>query len=180
MPNSVLEIFGGGIQINNIPVDALQRIDVYKGVMPVDVGTDALGGGINLVPNESFKENLRASYSVGSFNTHRVTLNASKEVTPKLSATFFSYANYSDNDFLMKNVRNLSEVTLPNGLIALQENQIDRVLRSSQRIFYRLNFSTSDLVLDHLRAKDLKILFHFMDIDFVLEFGFNALCYSWI
>ncbi|MEM6319142.1 MAG: carboxypeptidase-like regulatory domain-containing protein [Bacteroidota bacterium] len=43
-----LELFGGSIQLNNIPVNAIQRVDVYKGVMPVDVGTDALAGGINV------------------------------------------------------------------------------------------------------------------------------------
>ncbi|MEM1327756.1 MAG: TonB-dependent receptor plug domain-containing protein [Bacteroidota bacterium] len=65
-----LQVFGGGVQINNIPVDALERMDVYKGVMPIDVGTDALGGGINLVPFRSFNEYLRTSYTIGSFNTH--------------------------------------------------------------------------------------------------------------
>ena len=72
-----LEVYGGGIQVNNIPVDALERMDVYKGVMPVDIGTDALGGGINLVPKKLNEKFLNTSYTVGSFNTHRFTLGIS-------------------------------------------------------------------------------------------------------
>lgn len=38
--------------MNNIPVNFADRIEVYKGVVPVGFGTDAIGGVINIVTNK--------------------------------------------------------------------------------------------------------------------------------
>ena len=63
---------GSSFGLNNIPVSFAKRIEVYKGVVPVGFGTDALGGVINIVtekqPRRWFAD---ASYSYGSFNTHK-------------------------------------------------------------------------------------------------------------
>ena len=118
-----LEVFGGGLQINTIPVDALDRIDVYKGVMPIDIGTDALGGGINIIPANKDYENLNASYTFGSFNTHRVTLNATKNFSEELSISTLSFFNYSDNDYKMRNIPSATERTL-NGSVVAGENEV--------------------------------------------------------
>ncbi len=120
-----LEVFGGGVQINNIPVDVLRRMDVYKGVMPIDVGTDALGGGINLVPFHSYKEYFRTSYTFGSFNTHRLTAGGLKNLSDRVSISGNSFLNYSDNDFNMRNIQVLTERTLENGTPVYEESTTD-------------------------------------------------------
>lgn len=62
---------GSSFGLNNIPVNFAERIEIYKGVVPVGFGTDAIGGVINVVTNKSRKPFwLDASYSYGSFNTH--------------------------------------------------------------------------------------------------------------
>jgi len=94
-----LELLGGGIQLNNIPVNAIERVDVYKGVMPVDVGTDALAGGINVITKQVDYDYLDASYQFGSFNTHVGTLNASKKLGKHLMFSFSGFYNYSDNNY---------------------------------------------------------------------------------
>ena len=38
-----MEHFGSSFQINNIPVGLADRIEVYKGVVPINLGADALG-----------------------------------------------------------------------------------------------------------------------------------------
>jgi hypothetical protein len=43
---------GSSFSINNIPVNFAERIEVYKGVVPVGFGTDAIGGVINIVTNK--------------------------------------------------------------------------------------------------------------------------------
>lgn len=106
-----MELLGGGIQINNLPVNAISRIDVYKGVMPVDVGTDALAGGINVVPKLVETDFLDASYQVGSFKTHIGTLSATKVLGNNWFASFSGFYNFSDNDY-ENNVRNLIVETL--------------------------------------------------------------------
>ncbi|MEO1009665.1 MAG: TonB-dependent receptor [Bacteroidota bacterium] len=121
-----LQVYGSGIQLNNIPVDALERIDAYKGVMPVDIGTDALGGGINLVPVEQYGDALRASYSVGSFNTHRITLNGNRNFNDKTSLSVVSFFNYSDNDYEMRNIPNVVENIQDDGtVLGVSEEIID-------------------------------------------------------
>jgi len=100
-----VELFGGGVQLNNLPVNAVERIDVYKGIMPVDVGTDALGGGINVITRKVDFDFLDASYQLGSFNSHRVTINGAKKIGDNVIASLSSFYNYSDNDYYIKAVQ---------------------------------------------------------------------------
>ena len=67
---------GSSFGLNNIPVNFAERIEVYKGVVPVGFGTDAIGGVINIVTNRKRREwFLDAAYSYGSFNTHKSHVN---------------------------------------------------------------------------------------------------------
>lgn len=97
-----MEGAGSSFQINNIPVSLARQIEVYKGVVPVDFGGDALGGAINIVTNHSSNTYVDASYSFGSFNTHKSNINfgwtSKKGFTIQLNA----YQNYSDNDYKVK------------------------------------------------------------------------------
>lgn len=127
-----LELLGGGIQLNNLPVNAIDRIDVYKGVMPIDIGTDALAGGINVVPKEIDVSYLDASYEIGSFNTHVVALNGAKVSDNGLFIAFNGFFNYSDNDYEMQDIEvHRSElVVFPNGSQAIDiEESIENVTR---------------------------------------------------
>lgn len=128
-----IDVFGGGLQLNTIPIDALDRVDVYKGVMPIAIGTDALGGGINLVPAKKDFDYLRASYTFGSFNTHRFALGANKNLSDKLSVSTLSYFNYSDNNYKMRNTRSVTEQTLPNGSVVAGPEEIIDVERFHDR-----------------------------------------------
>ncbi|UIR55512.1 carboxypeptidase-like regulatory domain-containing protein [Sphingobacterium sp. SRCM116780] len=98
-----IESFGSGMSLNNIPVNIAERIEVYKGVVPAHLGSDALGGAINIVTNRDHKRSLDASYSLGSFNTHRAAISTGYK-NPKngVILNFNSYYNYSNNDYLMK------------------------------------------------------------------------------
>lgn len=57
----------------NVPVNLVERVEVYRGVVPIRFGGDALGGAVNLVSDQSYETQASASYQVGSFGTHRVT-----------------------------------------------------------------------------------------------------------
>jgi len=124
-----INVFGGGLQLNTIPIDALERVDVYKGVTPVAVGTDALGGGINLIPARKAIDYLNASYTFGSFNTHRFTFNGNKQLSERTSVSLLSYFNYSDNDYKMRNIRSITEQTLPNGSVVAGNDEFVDVKR---------------------------------------------------
>lgn len=70
-----MDNFGSSFQLNNIPINLANRIEIYKGVVPVGLGSDALGGAINIITNTYDKTSLDMSYSYGSFNTHRTNVN---------------------------------------------------------------------------------------------------------
>src|SRR5690606_34862698 len=44
-----MEGFGSSFQLNNIPVNLAERVEIYRGVVPVWLGSDAMGGAINIV-----------------------------------------------------------------------------------------------------------------------------------
>lgn len=101
-----MEVMGSSMTLNNIPVNLAERIEVYKGVLPVSLGADALGGAVNLVTNQQVKNYLDASYSFGSFNTHRGAVTG--QITGKktgLIARVSAFYNYSDNDYLMRRIQ---------------------------------------------------------------------------
>ncbi len=70
-----LDLAGYPFGIANLPVNAVERVEIYRGVVPVRFGADALGGAVNVVSDQSYESHLGASYQVGSFGTHRATLD---------------------------------------------------------------------------------------------------------
>ena len=91
---------GNSFGLNNIPVNFADRIEVYKGVVPVGFGTDAIGGVINIVTNKKRRRwFLDASYSYGSFNTHKSYVNFGQTFKNGFTYEINAFQNYSDNDY---------------------------------------------------------------------------------
>lgn len=106
--------YGASFSLNSIPPAMIERIEVYKGVIPAHLSDDALGGAINVILKKAAREMLSASISYGSFNTLQahaagVFRNDKNGLTLKASGFY----NSSDNDYDVwgKFVRNI----LPNG-----------------------------------------------------------------
>jgi len=67
-----LELAGFAFGMTSIPVGLVDRIEVYRGVVPIRFGADALGGAVNLVTPASYAESgAAASGQIGSFGTYR-------------------------------------------------------------------------------------------------------------
>ena len=91
---------GSSFGINNIPVNFADRIEVYRGVVPVGFGADAIGGVINIVtPKRQRRWFLDASYSYGSFNTHKTYVNFGQTLRNGFKYEINAFQNYSDNDY---------------------------------------------------------------------------------
>lgn len=70
-----LELAGYPFGIANVPVNLVERVEVYRGVVPVAFGADALGGAVNLVTDDDVEgTHGSVSYQAGSFGTHRLAL----------------------------------------------------------------------------------------------------------
>lgn len=96
--------FGSAFQINNIPVNIADRIEVYKGVVPIELGSDALGGAINIITKKTANTYVDASYSYGSFNTHKSNINIGTTTRSGLTFSLNAFQNYSDNNYEVKSV----------------------------------------------------------------------------
>ena len=94
------EGLGRSFGLNNIPISYAERIEVYRGVVPVDFATDAIGGVINIVTSQRTRPwYVDASYAAGSFATHRSTLSVGGRLG---KAGFFgveAFQNYSRNNY---------------------------------------------------------------------------------
>ncbi|MEL7120441.1 MAG: TonB-dependent receptor, partial [Bacteroidota bacterium] len=144
-----MEFLYPSLNLGNIPLNNIKRVDVYKGVLPVTIGTDAMGGGINLISDYKPYNSLQASYSIGSFNTHQAGLNFNWAIDEDLVFNFNSSYNYSDNDYEMEAFiwedREVGEVERFNDQYELFFLDAGLVVKNKKFADYmRLGFSFSD------------------------------------
>jgi len=91
--------FGASFSPNSIPPALIERIEVYKGVVPAHLAEDALGGAINIVLKNKTRNSLVTSYSGGSFNTHQWNVTGNYRTKKGLTFTGSAFFNYSDNSY---------------------------------------------------------------------------------
>lgn len=95
-----MEYYGSSYSVSSLPVSLIENMEIYKGVVPVHLGSDALGGAINIRTRMTSGKSLNTSYSVGSFNTHQVALNGGwKDENSGFQIRGSSFYNYSDNNY---------------------------------------------------------------------------------
>lgn len=91
------------INVDDIPVDMIDRIEIYKGIVPTKFGGSALGGAVNIVIKEYPPRYLDASYSIESFNTHKAsTIFKRNLVKSGLEFGGGGFYTYSKNDYTME------------------------------------------------------------------------------
>jgi vitamin B12 transporter len=96
-----LELAGYPQGFANMPWLMLDHVVVYRGVVPIRFGADALGGALNLVSRQPTRGyGGEASYQVGSFGTHRAALSAFQVHKPTGLYTRLSlYVDSTRNDY---------------------------------------------------------------------------------
>ncbi|MEM6962796.1 MAG: TonB-dependent receptor plug domain-containing protein [Myxococcota bacterium] len=90
-----LEFAGYTQGFANIPVNLVESIEVYRGVVPIEFGADALGGALNFVTPRIDGNHAAASYQTGSFNTHRATIDG--QLIDDASGWFARLSGYYDH-----------------------------------------------------------------------------------
>jgi outer membrane cobalamin receptor len=96
-----ISTYGSSFNLNNIPPAMIERIEIYKGVLPAHLSGDFLGGGINVILKKgAVRNNFTAAVSYGSFNTQQADVsgmyrNQKNGFTTRASAFY----TYSDNDY---------------------------------------------------------------------------------
>lgn len=95
-----MDYFGSSLSLNNFSANLIDHIEVYKGVVPIHLASDALGGAINVVTSNRVRSFLDVSYSLGSFGTHVSSINGQYR-NPKNGFTLKlkSFYNQSENNY---------------------------------------------------------------------------------
>lgn len=91
--------YGASFSLNSIPPALIERIEVFKGVVPAYLADDSLGGAINVVLKKGTKNSLNASVSYGSFNTVQSNFNTTFRDKSGFTVKANAFQNYSDNDY---------------------------------------------------------------------------------
>lgn len=98
-----LDYLGESFNLSMLPINMLERVEIYKGVMPTKLGADALGGAVNYVTKSNAKNYLDLSYEHASFNTQRASFNLYRfSDTSKLFYGADAFFNHSDNNYKVK------------------------------------------------------------------------------
>ena len=109
--------YGSSFNLSNIPPAMIERIEVYKGVLPSHLSGDYVGGAINVVmKKDASANNITAALSYGSFNTMQGDLSALYRNEKNGFTTRISgfYTN-TDNSYKMRG--KFSKFTHPGGRV---------------------------------------------------------------
>ncbi|HVW24972.1 MAG TPA: TonB-dependent siderophore myxochelin receptor MxcH [Polyangiaceae bacterium] len=95
-----LAVAGFPFGVADVPVNLVDRVEIYRGVVPVRFGADALGGAVNLVSTDRRGSHADVSYQIGSFGTHRITAGGKYEDEKTgLFARADTFFDYTKNDY---------------------------------------------------------------------------------
>ena len=89
------------IDVDDIPIDFIERVEVYKGIVPAKFGGSSMGGAVNIVIREYPPMYIDASYTIQSFNSHKITTVVKKNRNG-IEFGGGGFYTYSDNSYEMQ------------------------------------------------------------------------------
>lgn len=96
-----ISTYGQSFNLNNIPTSMIERIEVYKGVLPSHLTGDYAGGAINVVLKKDVSQNnINLATSYGSFNTSQSDIGVTfREKKTGLAFRGSAFYTYTDNSY---------------------------------------------------------------------------------
>jgi len=116
-----IELSGFGFGFATVPLNWVERVEVYRGVVPLALGADALGGAIDLVPTPPPRRTSGSlSYAAGAFDTHQLAANGSTYLAASgLALRAAVFYDTSRNDYVVR-------VRVPDALGRLRDANVRR------------------------------------------------------
>lgn len=74
------DIGGNAFSLDDIPIQLVERVEVYKGVVPARFGGDGLGAAVNVVLIETEDGYFDAGYTLGSYGQHQLSVTGVRPV----------------------------------------------------------------------------------------------------
>lgn len=107
-----IALSGFSNNIGTIPVGFMEKINIHKGVVPIEIGSDALGGAIDLRTRSSGTAMGLASYEISSFETHRLLAEVQSPLGEFAYIQVSSFYDETQNNFDIT-----TDDELPNGQV---------------------------------------------------------------
>ena len=92
----------GVANLEDLPLDSIEYIEVYRGFTPADFGAAGIGGAVNLVTRKGLDRRGSLAVSYGSYETYKVTATAAGPAGPAELIVIGSYGR-SRGDFEYEN-----------------------------------------------------------------------------
>jgi vitamin B12 transporter len=93
----------GSLGINDLPLQIIERVEIYKGAVPAWMGGDGLGSAVNIVFRHRDVSYIDATTSYQSYNTINTGLILKKTFDKQgIEAGAGIFTNRSDNDYVME------------------------------------------------------------------------------
>ncbi|MFZ4861922.1 TonB-dependent receptor plug domain-containing protein [Sphingobacterium sp. Mn56C] len=99
-------LLGRGFELQNLSLNLIDRIEIYKGLVPIQFGADALGGVINIVTAQAGKDFISLGYMYGSWNSQEASINSFGHPfkNKKLGVGMDAIYRHADNNYWMDDV----------------------------------------------------------------------------
>lgn len=112
---------GGAVNLGSIDLNQMEKIEVYKGNVPVKFGVSGIGGAINFVTKNAVKKGGRVLGAYGSHNLWEGSFQVGAPVTDSIMFASTFATRHSDNDYEYLN-RNATQYNDEDDYTATREN----------------------------------------------------------
>lgn len=131
---------GGGVDLSQFPVSSIERIEIFRGAVPVQLGQASIGGAVNIITRKNRQgKNGKLELSSGSFGTREVS-GSYGESNLKQQWLLMLNALHSDNNYSMRVDNGTSFNTLDD---RIEDRNNDYVKQYSSTFNWRYQFTNS-------------------------------------
>ncbi len=111
-----IQEFGIGPSLAMLPLQTIKQIEVYKGTVPVHLGSDALGGSIHIISKSEQFDFIEGTQGFSSFNTWQTTVNGRKLLKNNWSIGVNGFYTDTDNNYAISDVQVINESGNPENI----------------------------------------------------------------
>ena len=121
------------VNLADIPMDSVERIEVYRGFTPVRFASSGAASVVNIITRKDTAGEIGASVTYGSFNTAKISLHGGQMIAGGTATQFLTY-RHTDGDFRFRDdtpdpVANPSGKTVTRTRINNDQDSADLTLR---------------------------------------------------
>ena len=155
---------GFGSTVADVPVNLVDRVDLHRGVVPISLGADALGGAVDIrTADPQLGTHGAASMQLGAFGTYRLATAVSHRL-PTLGAyaQVTAFLDYAENNFDV-------DVEVPNPSGQLEPATVPRF----HDAYYGRGTTVEFGILNRQWAKRLSLRGYYAEYDKEIQHNFD-------